>query len=103
MHISGLQPEAHLPSSCRQACVALDLGYDTAVPIPDLQCEDDGIIATLSFDRKPFQVYIPWETVFAITVSETGKGVVWPSDMPPAMKSTPSKPVKKPNHLRLVK
>jgi hypothetical protein len=34
------------------------------VPIPDLDVGKDKLSATLSFDRIPFRVVVPWHAVF---------------------------------------
>lgn len=60
--------------------VVLNLGHQMAVPIPDLNLDEDGITATLSFDRSPFTVKLPWESVFGISIGE--KGAVWVASMP---------------------
>jgi hypothetical protein len=52
------------------------------VPIPDLVIDDDGISATLSFNRTPFLCRVPWTAVFAL-VGPDKLGKVWPEDAPP--------------------
>ena len=46
-----------LPDSLMQAGepVGINIGMKMAIPIPDLEITDDGISATLSFNRSPFQ------------------------------------------------
>ncbi len=61
--------------------LVLQVGYSMAIPIPDLRVDEDGIFATLSFQRSPFTCWIPWEAVFAV-VSDDGKGMMWPEDLP---------------------
>lgn len=52
-----------------------------AIPIPDLRVDDDGVFATLSFQRSPYTCWIPWDAVFAV-VSDDGKGMMWPENLP---------------------
>lgn len=52
-----------------------------AIPIPDLCVDEDGVLATLSFQRSPFTCWIPWDAVFAV-VSDDGKGMMWPENLP---------------------
>src|SRR4051812_4790498 len=102
--------------------VRLDYGYHFAPPIPDLIVDDDGIHATLSFSRLPFQTFVPWSAVYLIADFD-GNGAVWQDDIPADLldQSTmdeaptapppspsddePPKPGKKPrpSHLKLVK
>ncbi len=91
----------------RQAQLVLQVGYQMAVPIPDLTVGDEALTGTLSFSRSPFQCSIPWSSVFALVSGETGRGMVWPPDVPPEVASqmqapkppaaeAPAKPAKKP-------
>jgi len=65
----------------KQAQLVLQLGMSMAIPIPDLEVDDDGITCTLSFSRTPFWCRLPWTAVFAL-VGEDGRGMVWPDDIP---------------------
>ena len=66
----------------KQPQLVLQVGLDLPVPIPDLHIDDDGVCATLSFNRSGFACSVPWPSVFAL-VGDDGMGVVWPEDMPP--------------------
>jgi stringent starvation protein B len=91
----------------RQPQLVLQVGYQMAVPIPDLTVGDDALTGTLSFSRSPFLCSIPWSSVFALVSGETGRGMVWPPDVPPEVASqlqaqkapsppdAPAKPAKK--------
>jgi stringent starvation protein B len=68
----------------RQPQLVLQIGLNMAVPIPDLQVDDEGISCTLSFNRSPFLCVIPWASVFAL-VDENRQGMVWPDDVPPEL------------------
>jgi hypothetical protein len=54
-------PEADLP-----VVVVLQYGNNLATPIKDLVTGSDGISATLSFSRKPFKTFIPWDAVLGM-------------------------------------
>ena len=95
--------------------VRLDYGYGLTPPIPDLEIGDDGIKATLSFSRVPFETFVPWSAVYLIADYD-GNGAVWQEDIPPDLLEgaapassentpKPDKPAGKarPNHLKLVK
>lgn len=100
-----------LPDQLRkQPRLTLQYGYNMPMPIADLQIDDEGIRATLSFSRSPFATFIPWSAVFAI-YDDDRRGLLWeenlPKDIdaePPAPQPEPPKPVKKPrpSHLKLV-
>ncbi|HEU4532541.1 MAG TPA: ClpXP protease specificity-enhancing factor SspB [Polyangiaceae bacterium] len=91
----------------KQPQLVLQVGYQMAVPIPDLTVGDEALTGTLSFSRSPFQCSIPWSSVFALVSGETGRGMVWPPDVPPEVASQmqaqkpapaeapPAKPAKK--------
>jgi hypothetical protein len=90
--------------------VRLDYGYGLRPPIPDLLVDDDGIRATLSFNRAPFATFVPWSAVYLIADFD-GNGAVWQDDIPPDLLDTapppepepqpPKRP--RPSHLKLVK
>jgi len=65
----------------QQIQIVLQIGLDTPIPIQDLKIDDEGIFATLSFNRSPYPCLAPWPSIFAI-VSDDGRGMVWPEDMP---------------------
>jgi hypothetical protein len=79
----------------RDPYVTLLLGYDVAVPIPDLRIDDSGVTATLSFNRSPFLCAFPWDAVVAITDMD-GRGIGWGFD-------DPGEEPPKRSHLRVVK
>ena len=67
-----LQGEAHL---------VLQYGNDLAIPIPDLQIDENGVSATLSFARTPWPTVVPWTAVYVVT-SPDGRGVLYDEDVP---------------------
>jgi len=75
--------------------LVLQLGLRMAVPIPDLEVDDEGVSCTLSFSRAPFWCCIPWSSIFAVVSEKDRRGVVWPDDVPPDGQSAKSiKPAK---------
>lgn len=68
----------------RQPQLVLQIGLNMAVPIPDLEVDDEGLSCTLSFNRSPFLCVIPWSSVFAL-VDDQRQGMVWPDDVPPEL------------------
>ncbi len=66
--------------------LVLRLGHGLTPPIPDLDIDDTGIHATLTFRGKPFPCRIPWAAVYAV-VAEDGRGLVWPEHVPPEVQN----------------
>ena len=119
----GVELPAHL---LKNTLVVLQLGLDVLIPIPDLVIDENGVAATLSFQRTPFHCVIPWSAIFGISDGEH-RGTLFPEDippdflrepggapvlgipeqppdpgdLPPAAPTRPSKP--RPSHLKLVK
>jgi hypothetical protein len=46
--------------------VVLTYELEPVVPIPDLEVTDEGVRATLSFDRTPFATFVPWNAVLTM-------------------------------------
>ena len=70
IHLKG---EGHL---------VLQYGNDLPIPIPDLQVDDFGVTATLSFARSPHHTVVPWSAVYVVA-SDDGRGVLYHEDVPP--------------------
>jgi stringent starvation protein B len=93
------------------ARLVLRIGRRLSPPIPDLEVDEDGVRATLTFRSVPHSCTIPWRAVFAV-VSEDGQGLVFAEDVPPEvaaeMRSEPQPPEPPPvgpprgAHLKLV-
>ncbi len=66
----------------KQPQLVLQIGLNMAIPIPDLQVDEEGLSCTLSFNRSPHYCVVPWGSVYAL-VGEDGRGMVWPDDVPP--------------------
>lgn len=66
----------------RQPELVLQFGLNMAVPIKDLEVDDEAVSGTLSFARRPFWVKVPWAAVYALVSDEDQRGMVWPEDAP---------------------
>lgn len=94
VHIDPRPAEVHVPPWFkRQPQLVLQIGLNMPVPIPDLDVSDHGLSCTLSFNRSPFHCRIPWASVFAL-VGESGRGMVWPDDVPPEVAAQAQKQAK---------
>ncbi len=75
-------PGVLVPESFRQeAHLILQYGHDLPIPIPDLDIDQDGVRATLSFSRNAHSTFIPWSAVYAVTGAD-GRGVLFAEDVP---------------------
>lgn len=64
-----LSPGLDLPSEhLRSDGVLLEYGDNMPTPIPDLEVTDEGISATLSFERQPRKTFVPWSSVIRMHV-----------------------------------
>jgi hypothetical protein len=87
VHLDARREGVMLPDRLRASSnVRLDYGYGLTPPIPDLSIDEDGIRATLSFNRVPFATFVPWSAVFLIA-DFAGRGAVWREDLPPELVS----------------
>jgi stringent starvation protein B len=82
LHVDGRADGVELPEWLREPAVKLQIGYDMPLPIPDLAIDDEGVRATLSFQRTPHLCRIPWRAIFAISDLD-GRGAMFPDDVPP--------------------
>lgn len=94
VHVDPRLAECRVPPWFkRQPQLVLQIGLNMPVPIPDLDVSDHGLSCTLSFNRSPFLCQIPWGSVFAL-VGESGRGMVWPDDVPPEVAAQAQKQAK---------
>lgn len=90
VHLDARRDGVILPERLRASGnVRLDYGYGLTPPIRDLKIDDDGISATLAFNRVPFATFVPWSAVFLIA-DFGGRGAVWREDLPPELVVDPS-------------
>jgi hypothetical protein len=55
--------------------VGLSIGLRMAIPIPDLEVDENGIQGTLSFSRTPFYCFIPWAAMVQLSAGD--EHLVW--------------------------
>jgi stringent starvation protein B len=70
------------PQLRRQKRILLQYGLNMRIPIPDLDVGDEGIGATLSFNRIATWTFVPWAAVFAVLSEDQRSGLVWEEDLP---------------------
>lgn len=61
--------------------LVLQIGLNLPVPIRDLSVNEDGVFATLSFDRTPFSCIIPWAAVHGLA-GDDAMAFLWRDDLP---------------------
>ncbi len=82
LHLDARRAGVVVPQAFRgDAHLMLQYGYDLPIPIPDLEVDEHGVRATLSFSRTPQRTVVPWTAVYAIA-SVDGRGVLYPEDVP---------------------
>jgi stringent starvation protein B len=87
IHLDPRKPEVIVPLHFKkQAQLVLQVGLNMAVPIPDLQVDDEALTCTLSFNRSPFWCRLPWSAVYAL-VGEDKRGMIWPDEVPAEVES----------------
>jgi stringent starvation protein B len=83
LHLDARREEVDVPSPHEgDPKLVLRIGYGLTPVIPDLVVDEDGVRATLTFRGMPHLCVVPWAAVYAV-VSEDGRGLVWPEDVPP--------------------
>lgn len=59
----------HVVDTHKSEHIMLEIGLNTAIPMPDLEVNEQGISATLSFSGRPHYVSLPWACVAVISDS----------------------------------
>src|SRR5690349_9386027 len=91
IHLDPRKPEVIVPLHFKkQAQLVLQVGLNMAVPIPDLQVDDEGVTCTLSFNRSPFWCRLPWTAIYAL-VGDDKRGMIWPDEVPAEVESAQRK------------
>ena len=80
----GVRLPDHLRDELR---LRLDYGLDMPIPIEDLQVTEQGVQATLSFNRQPQSTFVPWSAVYVVAQAD-GAGVLYPEDVPTELASS---------------
>ena len=82
LHLDARRAGVLVPEHLKnEAHLVLEYGMDLKIPIPDLQVDEQGVSATLSFARSPHQTVVPWSAVYVVA-SEDGRGVLYHEDIP---------------------
>jgi stringent starvation protein B len=82
LHLDARRPGVIVPAAFRrEAHLVLQYGHDLPIPIPDLEVDDYGVRATLSFSRTAHLTVIPWSAVYVVACDD-GRGVLYSEDVP---------------------
>jgi stringent starvation protein B len=82
LHLDARRPGVIVPVMFRrEAHLVLQYGHDLPIPIPDLEIDDYGVRATLSFSRTAQVTFIPWTAVYVVACDD-GRGVLYAEDVP---------------------
>lgn len=85
VHLNPRGLGVQVPMWCSdQEHLALCVGYNMRIPIPDLTCDEAGISGTLVFSGKRERCVLPWSSVFAL-VGRDDRGMVWIEDLPASL------------------
>ena len=83
IHLDPRHPKAVVPKQFHgQYKLVLQMGLNMVIQIYDLEVDDLGVSGTLSFNKRPEWVSLPWDSIYAI-IGEQGGGYVWNEDIPP--------------------
>ena len=82
LHLDARRPGVIVPAHLRgEAHLVLQYGHDLPISIPDLEVDDYGVRATLSFSRTPHLTVVPWSSVYVVACDD-GRGVLYQEDVP---------------------
>jgi stringent starvation protein B len=82
LHLDARRAGVVVPEHLKnEAHLVLQYGNDLPIAIPDLQVDEHGVSATLSFARIPHQTVVPWSAVYVVA-SDDGRGVLYHEDIP---------------------
>src|SRR5207244_13422816 len=83
LHLDARRPGVIVPAHLRgEAHLVLQYGHDLPISIPDLEVDDYGVRATLSFSRLPQLTVVPWSAIYVVACDD-GRGVLYQEDVPP--------------------
>ena len=81
VHLDARTEGVHVPSDhTDNPAMALNLSY--RFQIPDFRVDDDGVFASLSFNRVPHSCAIPWKALYAMRSHVDDTMHVWVEDIP---------------------
>jgi len=82
LHLDARRPGVVVPAHLRnEAHLVLQYGHDLPIPIPDLEVDEQGVRATLSFSKTPQRTFVPWEAVYVVACLD-GRGILYHDDVP---------------------
>lgn len=82
LHLDARRPGVIVPANLRaEAHLVLQYGHDLPIPIPDLEVDEYGVRATLSFQKTPHLTVVPWSAVYVVACDD-GRGVLYHEDVP---------------------
>jgi stringent starvation protein B len=82
LHLDARRPGVIVPAHLRgEAHLVLQYGHDLPIAIPDLEVDDYGVRATLSFSRTPQLTVVPWSAVYVVACDD-GRGVLYHEEVP---------------------
>ena len=82
LHLDARRAGVIVPTHLRgEAHLVLQYGHDLPITIPDLEVDDYGVRATLSFQRSPQLTVVPWSAVYVVACDD-GRGVLYQEDVP---------------------
>jgi stringent starvation protein B len=83
LHLDARRPGVVVPTQLRgEPHLVLQYGHDLPIPIPDLEVDEYGVRATLSFSRAAHRTVVPWSAVYVVACDD-GRGVLYSEDVPP--------------------
>src|SRR5262245_53733730 len=82
LHLDARRSGVIVPESLRrEPHLVLQYGHDLPIPIPDLEVDDYGVRATLSFSRTAHRTVVPWSAVYVVACDD-GRGILYSEDVP---------------------
>ena len=82
LHLDARRAGVAVPDSLRrEPHLVLQYGHDLPIPIPDLEIDDYGVRATLSFSRTAHRTVVPWSAVYVVACDD-GRGILYSEDVP---------------------
>jgi stringent starvation protein B len=82
LHLDARRSGVVVPQHLRnEAHLVLQYGHDLPIPIPDLEVDEYGVRATLSFSKTPQRTVVPWSAVYVVACDD-GRGVLYHEDVP---------------------
>jgi hypothetical protein len=82
LHLDARRAGVIVPPHLRsEPHLVLQYGNDLPIPIPDLEIDEAGVRATLSFSKNLQRTVIPWSAVYVVTCVD-GRGVLYHEDVP---------------------